>query len=80
MRKLYLEPEKPYETVEVEYIAERTWWEVFLSFLGFRIEPRIAVRKEKRRASRRWRWQTHSEQEEESGIVRHEEFLGDYRE
>jgi hypothetical protein len=77
MRKLYLEPEKPLETVEVEYVAERTWWVSVLTFFGFALEPRVEIRKEKRRADRRWRWQTHTEVEEESGIVRHEEFFGD---
>jgi len=77
MRKLYLEPEKPFEIVEVEYIAELTLGESIKKFFGFHVEPRIEVRKEKKRGLRRWRWQSHAEVEEESGIVRHEEFFGE---
>jgi hypothetical protein len=77
MRKFYLEPEKPFEIVDVEYIAEPTLWESVKLFFGFYVEPRIAVRKEKKRGARRWRWQTHTEVEEESGIIRHEEFFDD---
>ena len=75
MRKLYLEPEPPPEVVEVEYILEPTFWDKFRSFFGFKVEPRVEVRKEKKRAPRRWRWQTHAEVEDESGIMRHEDFL-----
>ena len=75
MRKLYLEPEKPPEIVETKGIAESTLWESFLCLIGFRPEPRIETRKEKRDAPRRWRWQTHAEVEEESGIIRHEKFF-----
>ncbi len=75
MRKLYLEPEKPLETVEVEYVGEKTFWESIKEFFGITVEPRVEIRKEKRRAPRRWRWQSHAEVEEESGIIRHEEFL-----
>ena len=77
MRKFYLEPEKPPEIVEIKGIANPTWWEYFLRLLGFRIEPRTVVRQEKRAAPRRWRWQTHAEVEDESGIVRHERFFDD---
>jgi hypothetical protein len=77
MRKLYLESEKPFELVDVEYIVEPTLWEALMKFLGFSVEPRVGIRKEKRRGSRRWRWQTHTEVEEESGVVRHEEFFDD---
>ena len=77
MRKLYLEPEQPPEIIEVEQIAEPTWWESFLRLIGLHIEPRIETRKEKRAASRRWRWQTHAEIEEESGVIRHEYFFED---
>lgn len=77
MRKLYLEPEKPPEIIEVQQILEPTWWDSFLRLLGFHVEPRIEIRKEKRAASRRWRWQTHAEIEEESGVVRHEFFFDD---
>ena len=77
MRKLYLEPEKPPEIVEIETTAEPTWWDSFLRLFGFRQEPRTEIRQEQRVASRRWRWQTHAEVEEESGIVRHETFFGD---
>lgn len=77
MRKFYLEPEPPPEIVDVKVIADLTWREGFLRLLGFHIEPRIIVRQEKRAAPRRWRWQTHAEVEDESGIVRHEQFFGD---
>ncbi|MDR2754158.1 MAG: hypothetical protein LBC20_00495 [Planctomycetaceae bacterium] len=77
MRKFYLEPEKPFEIVDVEYIAEPTSWESVKMFFGFYVEPRIEIRKEKKRGQRRWRWQTHTEVEEESGIIRHEEFFDD---
>jgi len=77
MRKLYLEPEKPPETVDVKVIAEPAWWQYLLRWVGFRFEPRIEIRQEKRAAARRWRWQTHAEVEEESGIVRHEKFFDD---
>ena len=77
MRKLYLEPEKPPETIEVEEIARLTWWESFIRMLGFPVQPRVEIRQEKRAAPRRWRWQTHAEVEEESGIVRHERFFED---
>jgi len=75
MRKLYLEPEKSPEIVETKTIAEPTWWVSFLRLLGFHVEPRVEIRQEKRAAPRRWRWQTHTEVEEESGIVRHENFF-----
>ncbi|MGL4594688.1 MAG: hypothetical protein ACRCUY_08175 [Thermoguttaceae bacterium] len=77
MRKIYLEPEKPFETIEVETIAEQTWWDHLRSFLGLTVEPRIEIKKEKKRGDRRWRWQTHSESEDESGIIRHEDFFGE---
>ena len=75
MRKLYLEPEKPPEIIQIEYTKEKRWWEIFLEILGFKFAPRTAIREESRRAPRRWRWQTHAEVEEESGIIRHEEFF-----
>ena len=75
MRKLYLDPEQPYELVEVEYILEPTLGDRIKAFFGFRIEQRIEARKEKKRGTRRWRWQTHAEVEDESGIMRHEDFL-----
>jgi hypothetical protein len=77
MRKLFLEPEKPPEIVEVEHFTDPTLWESFLRLVGIRVEPRVEVRKEKRAAPRRWRWQTHAEIEEESGVVRHERFFDD---
>ena len=77
MRRLYLEPEKSPEIVETRGIAAPTLWESFLRLLGFRIEPRIETRQEKRAAPRHWRWQTHAEVEEESGIIRHERFADD---
>ncbi len=77
MRRLYLEPEKPFEIIDVEYLAEPTWWQSLLKLLGFTVEPRVEIRKEKKRGTRRWRWQSHAEVEEESGIVRHEEFFSD---
>ena len=72
VRKLYLEAEKPFETVEVEYPLPKTFFERIKEALGFKVEQRFGVREEKRRPSRRWRWQTHAEVEEESGVVRHE--------
>jgi hypothetical protein len=77
MRKLYLEPEPPPEIVETKGIADPTLWESFLRLFGFRPEPRIETRQEKRAAPRRWRWQTHAEVEEESGLVRHDKFFDD---
>ena len=75
MRKLFLEPEKPPEKILVEYTKEKHWWEFFLHLIGFKFAPRVAMREELRRVPRRWRWQTHAEVEEESGIIRHEEFF-----
>jgi len=75
MRKVYLEPEKPSEAVEVEYELEPTFWDRIKSLLGIRVEQRTAVRREQKRATRRWRWQTHAEVEEESGVMRHDEFF-----
>lgn len=75
MRKLYLEPEKPHEEFDVEYPLDKTWWDSFKEFFGFTVESRFEIRKEKRRPNRRWRWQTHAEVEEESGIIRHDEFF-----
>ena len=77
MRKLYLEPEKPPESIEIKETVPPTWWESLLRMLGVPVEPRVEVRQEKRVAPRRWRWQTHTEVEEESGIVRHEKFFDD---
>jgi len=77
MRKLYLEQEKPPEIVDVEHIADPAWWESLLRLIGWNVEPRIEIRQEKRAALRRWRWQTHAEVEEESGVVRHENFFED---
>lgn len=75
MRKVFLEPEPPPETVEVEYELEPTFWDRIRSIVGMKVEQRTAIRREKKRASRRWRWQTHAEVEEESGVMRHDEFL-----
>lgn len=75
VRKLYLEAEKPYELVEVEYVLPKSFFEKLKEALGMKVAPRYGVREEKRRPSRRWRWQTHAEVEEESGIVRHEDFM-----
>jgi hypothetical protein len=75
MRKVYLEPEKPPEIVEVEYELEPTFWDRFRSLVGMKVGMRTAVRRENKRAARRWRWQTHAEVEEESGVMRHDEFL-----
>ena len=74
MRKLYLDPEQPYDVVEVEYILEPTLLDRLKAFFGFRFEQRTEIRKEKKRGTRRWRWQTHAEVEEESGILRHDDF------
>jgi len=75
MRKFYLEPEQPPIIVETKGIAAPGWWDVCRQRLGLSVEPRIEIRQEKRPAPRRWRWQTHAEVEEESGIVRHEKFF-----
>ncbi|MBR5627050.1 MAG: hypothetical protein IKW74_05445, partial [Thermoguttaceae bacterium] len=75
MRKLFLEPEKPYETVEIEVPVEKTLLEKIKEAMGMSVETRYEKREEKRRTPRRWRWQTHAEVEEESGIMRHEDFL-----
>jgi hypothetical protein len=75
MRKVYLEPEPPLETVEVAYELEPTWWDRLKQLFGVHVEPRIEVRKEQKRGKRRWRWQTHAEVEDESGIIRHDEFF-----
>lgn len=75
MRKVYLESEKPPETVEVEYVLEPTFGDKVKGLFGMKVEPRTEIRREKKRAKRRWRWQTHAEVEEESGIMRHDEFL-----
>ena len=77
MRKLYLEPEQPPEVIDVEHFVDPAWWESLLRMIGLNIEPRVEIRKEKRAAPRRWRWQTHAEIEEESGVVRHEYFFED---
>jgi hypothetical protein len=77
LRKVYLEPEQPLEVVEVEYVADKSLIDSIREFFGFKVEPRIEIRKEKRHPPRRWRWQSHAEVEEESGIVHHEEFLQD---
>ncbi|MCL2347562.1 MAG: hypothetical protein FWC50_04795 [Planctomycetaceae bacterium] len=75
VRKLYLDPEQPYEIVEVEYVLEPTWFDRLKAFFGFRVEQHVEIRKEKKRGTRRWRWQSHAELEDESGIIRHDEFL-----
>jgi len=75
MRKLYLEPEKPPEIIDIKTVAEPTWWDSLLRLLGSNVEPRMDIRQEKRPAPRRWRWQTHAEVEEESGIIRHDRFF-----
>ncbi|MGI6414333.1 MAG: hypothetical protein ACOX1P_01590 [Thermoguttaceae bacterium] len=75
MRKVYLEPEPPPEVVEVEYELEPTLWDRIKAFLGMEVRQRTAVRRENKRGTRRWRWQTHAEVEDESGVMRHDEFL-----
>ncbi len=75
VRKLYLEPEKPDEIVEVEYQLPRNFLDRIKELLGLEVKPRYGVREERRRAPRRWRWQTHAEIEEESGVLRHDDFL-----
>ena len=75
MRKFYLEPEKPPEKILVEHTLEKRWWEALLEMVGIKFQPRVVMREEFRRAPRRWRWQTHAEVEDESGIIRHEEFF-----
>jgi hypothetical protein len=77
MRKVYLEAEKPPEMVNVPYLAAPTLWETVLKLLGFSVEARTLIRKEKRPVPRQWRWQTHTEVEDETGIIRHDNFLDD---
>ena len=66
---------RPDEIVEVEYQLPKNFWDRIKEALGLEVKPRYAVREERRRAPRRWRWQTHAEIEEESGVLRHEDFL-----
>ncbi len=75
MRKLYLEAEKPPVIEKEEFLLEKTFLEKLLSFLGIKVAPRYGIREVKKLPNRRWRWQTHAEVEEESGIMRHEDFL-----
>ncbi len=75
MRKVYLEPEPEAEIVEVETELDRTFLDALKQMFGLQAKRRTVVRKEKRRGKRRWRWQTHAEIEDESGIVRHDEFF-----
>ncbi|MDD4269598.1 MAG: hypothetical protein PHO07_09910 [Pirellulales bacterium] len=75
MRKVYLEPEPPPEVVEVEYELEPTFWDRIKAFMGVEVKQRTAIRRENKRGTRRWRWQTHAEVEDESGVMRHDEFL-----
>ena len=75
MRKMYLEEEKPYQIVEIEYPLPKTFFDRIKEFFGFPVETRYGIREEKRRPPRRWRWQTHAEVEEETGIIRHDDFL-----
>jgi hypothetical protein len=46
MRKLYLEPEKPPEIVEIEHISEPTFWESLLRWIGIRVEHHTEIRQE----------------------------------
>lgn len=75
MRKIYLEAEKPLIVEKEEYLLDKTFWDKIKNFFGFDVPPRYGVREIKRRPNRKWRWQTHAEVEEESGIMRHEDFL-----
>jgi hypothetical protein len=75
MRKVYLDPEQPFDVVGVEYVLEPTFFDRIKAFCGFKIELKTEIRKEKKRGARRWRWQTHAEVEDESGILRQEDFL-----
>ncbi|MHB8898456.1 MAG: hypothetical protein ACYC6Y_06890 [Thermoguttaceae bacterium] len=75
MRKVYLEPEQPAEPVDVEYELKPTFWDRLRSLVGLKVEQRTAIRREQKRAGRRWRWQTHAEVEDESGVMRHDEFF-----
>lgn len=75
MRKIYLESEKPLIVEQEEYLLEKTWLDKLKSLLGMDVPPRYGIREIKRRPNRQWRWQTHAEVEEESGIMRHEDFL-----
>jgi len=75
MRRAYLEPEKPPETQEVEYELGKTFFDAVREFIGLPVKRRVGIRREKIRAKRRWRWQTHGEVEEDSGVIRHDEFF-----
>ena len=75
MRKVFLEAEQQPVTVDVQYELEPTLLDKLKALVGLRVEQRTATRREKKRGSRRWRWQTHAEVEEESGVMRHDEFL-----
>lgn len=75
MRKLYLEAEKPPIVEKEEVLLGKSWFENLLALFGIHTAPRYAIREIKKVPSRRWRWQTHAEVEEESGIMRHEDFL-----
>ena len=75
MRKIYLEAEKPLEIIEVEYTLEKTFWDRVRGMLGMTVPPRTEIRSEKKRPKRRWRWQTHAEVEDESGILRQDDFI-----
>lgn len=75
MRKIYLEPEKPLIVEKEEYLLEATFIDKVKAILGVQPMPRYGVREIKRRPNRQWRWQTHSEVEEESGIMRHDDFI-----
>ena len=75
MRKLYLEKERPLQLVEREVAAPKTFFDKIREFFGFYVEPRYITVQERIRPERNFRWQTHSEVEEESGIMRHEDFL-----
>jgi hypothetical protein len=77
MRKFYLEPEKPPEIVEIQMTVDPSWWSALLRLFGIHTEARVETRQDIRITPRRWRWQTHAEVEEESGIVRHDTFFGD---
>ncbi len=75
VRKLFLEPEKSAIVKEVEVEVRPTFWDIVRAWFGFHVEKRVQIKKVLEQPPRRYRWQTHTEVEEESGVVRHEDFM-----
>ncbi|MDO5554241.1 MAG: hypothetical protein Q4G68_10815 [Planctomycetia bacterium] len=75
MRKVFLEPEPAPIIEKEEYVLEKTFFDRIKGFFGVKVPTRYGIREIKRRPPRKWRWQTHAEVEEVSGIMRHEDFM-----